>query len=167
MGDHHHHDRRAVDVAVLTISTSRSLDGDDSGDAIVAAIEDAGHTVTARDLVGDEIGVIRERVETFADREDVDVIIATGGTGVTADDVTIEALKPLFERVLPGFGERFRARSVEEAGPHAMLTRATAGIVDDVPVFCLPGSESAAAFGTAELVTPMLGHLVGLLSEAE
>ncbi|WEL21437.1 MogA/MoaB family molybdenum cofactor biosynthesis protein [Halorhabdus sp. BNX81] len=165
MSGHHGHDRSDVTAAVLTISSSRSLDADDSGDAIITALEDAGHTVSTRDLVADDVDAIRERVGTFADREDVDVIITTGGTGVTPDDVTIEALTPLFDRELPGFGERFRARSVEQAGPHAMLTRATAGIVDDVPVFCLPGSESAADFGTAELVTPVLGHLVGLLAE--
>lgn len=162
--DHHHGDAEAVGFAVLTVSSSRTLETDDSGDALVAAIEDDGHEVAARGLVADEETAIRERVGTFADRDDVDAVVTTGGTGVTPDDVTVEAVGPLFDRSLPGFGERFRARSVKEVGPHAMITRATAGVAGTTPVFCLPGSRQAAEFGAEELVLPVVGHVIALAS---
>jgi molybdenum cofactor biosynthesis protein B len=161
---HHHHDADAVSFGVLTVSSSRTLDSDGSGDAIVAAIEADGHTVAARDLVGDDETSIRERVAGFIADGDVEAVVTTGGTGVTPDDVTVEALDPLFDREVPGFGEQFRARSVDEVGPHAMISRATAGVADGVPVFCLPGSEQAAEFGTEELILPVVGHLVSLAS---
>jgi molybdenum cofactor biosynthesis protein B len=162
--DHHHHDADAVGFGVLTVSSSRTLEDDPSGDALAAAVEDGGHSVAARALVGDDERTIRRQVEALLDHEAVEAVVTTGGTGVTPDDVTVEAVRPLFDRELPGFGERFRARSVEEVGPHAMVTRATAGIADRVPVFCLPGSEQAAAFGAAELIVPIVGHVVGLAS---
>jgi molybdenum cofactor biosynthesis protein B len=162
--DHHHHDADAVGFGVLTVSTTRTLETDPSGDTLAAAIEDGGHSVAARDLVGDDERTIRRRVEALLDHGAVEAVVTTGGTGVTPDDVTVEAVRPLFDRELPGFGERFRARSVEQVGPHAMVTRATAGIADRVPVFCLPGSEQAAAFGASELIVPIVGHVVGLAS---
>jgi len=161
--DHHHaHDAEAVSFGVLTISSSRTVETDASGDALVAAIEDADHAVAVRDLVGDDERAIRRRVEGVVDRDDVDAVVTTGGTGLTPEDVTPEAVDPLFDREIPGFGEQFRAQSVDEVGPHGMLTRATAGIADGTPVFCLPGSEQAAAFGATELVVPVVGHVVGL-----
>jgi molybdenum cofactor biosynthesis protein B len=162
--DHHAHDASSVDVAILTISSSREVERDASGDAIATALEDAGHRIVARDLVVDDERAIRSRVDDFADRKAVDAIVTTGGTGVTPDDVTVEAVTPLFDRKLPGFGEQFRARSVDEVGPHGMLTRATAGTSGDVAIFCLPGSEDGARFGTTELIVPVIGHVVGLLS---
>ena len=162
---HHHHDADSVAFGVLTVSSSRTLDSDDSGNAIVAAIENDGHAVAARELVSDDRSAIRRQVTTFVDREDVEAVVTTGGTGITPDDVTVEAVRPLFDRELPGFGEQFRARSVEEVGPHGMITRATAGVVGSVPVFCLPGSQQAAQFGTEELLLPIVGHVVGLAGD--
>jgi len=166
-GDHDHHagDAESVSVAVLTISSSRTLEEDAGGDAIVAAIEDSGNAVAARELVGDDERAIRSAVDGLADRDDVDAVVTTGGTGLTPDDVTVDALRPLFDREIPGFGEQFRARSVEEVGPHGMLTRASAGVSGDVPVFCLPGSENAARLGARELVVPTVGHVLGLVRE--
>jgi len=160
--DHHAHDADQIGFGVLTVTSSRTLETDDSGDAIVAGIEDEGHTVAVRDLVADDERAIRERVEELTDREDVDAVVTTGGTGLTPDDVTPAAVRPLFDRSIPGFGEQFRAKSVADVGPHGMLTRATAGIADGVAVFCLPGSEQAAAFGTTELIAPVVAHVVGL-----
>jgi molybdenum cofactor biosynthesis protein B len=164
---HHHHDAESVSFGVLTVSSSRSLESDESGDAIVAAIEDDGHSVTVRDVVTDDKAAIRGRVEEFAARSEVDAVVTTGGTGVTPDDVTVEAVGELFDRSIPGFGEQFRARSVEEVGPHAMISRATAGVADRTPVFCLPGSEQAAEFGTTELILPVVSHVVGLARGGE
>lgn len=163
-GSHEHHsdDLACVSFGVLTVSSSRTLESDESGDAIVEAIESAGHSVQVHDLVTDDEDAIRDGVRTFLDDE-VDAIVTTGGTGLTADDVTPDALDPLFDREIPGFGEQFRARSIEQVGPHGLLTRAKAGVIEDVPVFCLPGSESATDFGVSELVVPVVGHVVGLV----
>jgi molybdenum cofactor biosynthesis protein B len=161
---HHAHDVGTVEFGVLTVSSSRTLETDESGDALVEALESAGHTVSARDLCEDDERAIRQTVETMVARKDVAAVVTTGGTGLSPADVTKEAIEPLFEREIPGFGEQFRAQSVAEVGPHGMLTRATAGIAEGVPVFCLPGSEQAASFGVSELILPVASHVVGLVT---
>ena len=164
--DHHHHDQEHLGVAVLTVSSSRSLDDDAAGDRIVDALESAGHGITTRDLVPDDYDKVQGTVERFVDRDDTDVVVTTGGTGVTPDDVTVEAVEPLLAKELPGFGELFRRRSYEEVGTMVVATRATAGVADGVPVFCLPGSGNAASLG-AELIVSTAGHLAGLASRDE
>ncbi len=164
--DHHAHDAEAIGFGVLTVSSSRTAKTDASGDALVTAIKDAGETVVARDIVTDSRQAIGDRVESLVSHDGIDAVVTTGGTGLTPDDVTVDALRPEFDREIPGFGEQFRAQSVEDVGPHGMLTRATAGVVSGVPVFCLPGSEQAAAFGVDELVLPVVDHVVGLTDPA-
>lgn len=161
--DHHHHDVHELGVAVVTVSSSRSLDNDPAGDAIAAALEDADHQLTTRELVRDDYDRVQGTVHNLAGRKDVDTVITTGGTGVTPDDITVEAAQQLFDKDLPGFGELFRQRSYEEVGTMVVATRATAGIADNTPVFCLPGSENAAALGV-ELVVDTASHLRGLAS---
>lgn len=165
-GSHSHHadDHESVAFGVLTVSSSRTLETDKSGDALAEALEANGHAVHTRDIVADDEDAIRVSVRTLLD-DGVDAVVTTGGTGLTADDVTPDALEPLFDREIPGFGEQFRAQSVDQVGPHGMLTRATAGLVEDTPVFCLPGSEDAADFGASELVAPVVGHVVGLADQ--
>jgi molybdenum cofactor biosynthesis protein B len=165
--DHHHHDVERVGVAILTVSSSRSLDDDPAGDAIAAAFEADGHEVVTRELVRDSYDRVQGGIDNLAGRGDVDVVVTTGGTGVTPDDVTVEAAEPLFEKELPGFGELFRRRSYEEIGEKVVATRATAGVADGVPVFCLPGSEHAAELGSEDVVVPEIGHLVGLASRGD
>jgi molybdenum cofactor biosynthesis protein B len=163
---HHHHDVHELGVAVLTVSSSRSLDDDAAGDSIVAALEDAGHEVATRELVGDDHDPVQASIHNLVSRDDVDAVVSTGGTGVTPDDVTVEAAQPLCEKELPGCGELFRQRSYDEVGTMVVATRATAGIAEQTPVFCLPGSENAATLG-AELVVETAGHLRGLASRNE
>ncbi|AGN01681.1 molybdenum cofactor biosynthesis protein B [Salinarchaeum sp. Harcht-Bsk1] len=160
--DHHADDLETVSAAVLTVSTSRSIDDDASGDAIVEVLEGEGHEIATRELVNDDYDGVQSAVSALVNRKDVDAVVTTGGTGVAPADVTPEAVRPLFEKELPGFGELFRAKSREEIGTRVVGTRALAGIADGVPVFCLPGSESAARTGTAEVVEPEVGHLAGL-----
>ncbi len=163
--DHHGHDVETVGLAVLTVSSSRTLAEDPSGDAIESLVDDSEGTETvARDLVGDSREVIGEAVDGFVGRGDVDAVVTTGGTGITPDDVTIETVSERFEKELPGFGELFRRRSEAEIGTMVVGTRATAGVVDGTVVFALPGSENAARLGTRELVVPEVGHLAGLAS---
>lgn len=165
--DHHAHDLETLEVAVVTVSSTRSLDDDPSGEAIVAAFEAEGHEISTRELVADDLDGVQGRVDALVDRDDVDVVVTTGGTGVTPDDVTVEAVRPLFEKQLPGFGELFRRRSEADIGTRVVATRAVAGIADGVPVFCLPGSEAAAELGTREIIVPEAGHLAGLAHHDE
>lgn len=164
--DHHRHDVEEVGAAVVTISSSRSLETDPAGDAIESAIEATGEVVT-RELIPDDLDTIQGTVNRLTDREDVDLIVTSGGTGVTPDDVTIEAVRPLFSKELPGFGELFRILSHEDIGTKVVATRATAGIVEGVPVFCMPGSENAVRLGTEEIIVPEAGHLAGLASRGQ
>lgn len=159
--EHHHHDLDSLGVAVVTVSSSRSLEDDAAGDAIVAAVEDAGHEAVTRELVRDAHDTVQASIHNLVGRDDVDCVVTTGGTGVTPDDVTVEAAERLFEKQLPGFGELFRRESYEEVGAMVIATRATAGIAERTPVFCLPGSENAATLG-AELLVGVAGHLAGL-----
>jgi molybdenum cofactor biosynthesis protein B len=160
--DHHAHDREAVAIGILTVSSSQTLADDPGGDAVEAACEAAGHEVTDRRLVADDTDAIADAVAGLLD-DGADVVVTTGGTGLTPDDVTVEAVGGLFDRPIPGFGELFRWLSYEEVGPMAMASRATAGVVGDRLVFCLPGSENAARTGAEELIAPAVGHLLGLV----
>lgn len=160
--DHPHHEVEDISFAVVTVTSSRSLETDTSGKAIVECVEADGYEVTARDLVGDHQQAIASRVLALVERDDVDAIILTGGSGLSPEDVTIEAIRPQVEKEIPGFGELFRSKSFEDVGPHAILSRAFAGVTDSVPVFCLPGSEQAATFGTEELILPTIAHILGI-----
>jgi len=160
--DHHSHDAESVAVGVVTVSSSRSLDDDPSGEYLVSAFEAAGHEVVVRELVPDEYDSVQGTVDRLARRKDTDAVVTTGGTGVTPDDVTPEAVKGLFAKTLPGFGELFRRLSHEEIGTRTIGSRAIAGVVSATPVFCLPGSENAVRLGADEIILPEVGHLVGL-----
>ncbi|MCU4926539.1 molybdenum cofactor biosynthesis protein MoaB [Halobacteria archaeon AArc-dxtr1] len=164
--DEHGHD--VIDplyVAIVTVSSSRADESDPDdpgGDTIRDCFEAEGHDVRERALVRDDYAAIRTAVRGFVARDDVDVVLTTGGTGVTADDVSPDAVRPLFERDLPGFGELFRSLSWDEVGTRAMASRATAGIAVDTPVFCLPGSTNACRTACEELIVPEAPHLAGL-----
>ncbi|QAU12326.1 molybdenum cofactor biosynthesis protein [Halorubrum sp. BOL3-1] len=160
--DHHGHDVDSVAVAVVTVSSSRSADEDPAGDYVAAAFETAGHEVAVRELIGDDYDSVQGTVDRLARREDTDAVVTTGGTGVTPDDVTPEAVRGLLAKRLPGFGELFRRLSYEEIGTRTIGSRATAGVVSATPVFCLPGSENAVRLGVDEVILPEIGHLVGL-----
>ena len=154
-------------VAIVTISSSRGgtvemAPPDPSGDAIARILVETGHVITSRTLVPDDYVAIKTAVSECLDRTDVDIVVTTGGTGVTVDDVTPDAVGELFDRELPGFGEAFRRLSWETVGTRIVSTRAPAGIARDVPVFVLPGSENAVSLATAELLTDEAPHLAGL-----
>lgn len=163
-GDDAHHDAdvETLGAAVVTISSSRTMDDDPSGDHIVSSLVDVGHDVVTRELIEDDYDGIQRTVDTLVRRSDVDVVVTTGGTGVTPDDETIEAVRPLFEKELPGFGELFRSLSYEAIGSRIVATRTTAGVADSVPVFCLPGSTDAVALGVEEIIVDVAPHLAGL-----
>ncbi|MDD1737121.1 MAG: MogA/MoaB family molybdenum cofactor biosynthesis protein [Methanothrix sp.] len=155
-------------IDVVVASTSRFSrfgsvrspeEADDlSGQLILEKIRQAGHTARYA-LLPDGLGL-----RQTAEKSKADALIICGGTGLTGTDLTLEAVEPLFEKSLPGFGEIFRYRSLEEVGTRAMLTRAAAGIHNGRPIFCLPGSPGAARLGM-DLILPELGHIIGHIRE--
>ncbi len=149
----------SVRVAVLTISDTRTEATDTSGGAIVALLQQEGHQVTARALVKDEPADVTAFVAAQL-RAEAQVIITTGGTGITSRDATYEALDEMLEKRLDGFGELFRMLSYADIGPAAMMSRACAGLARGRVVIALPGSEGAVRLAMTKLVLPELGHLV-------
>jgi molybdenum cofactor biosynthesis protein B len=161
--NHHTQPAPAVRAAVVTVSDTRTPDTDTSGRAIADALQAAGHEVAARDLVRDDAAAIAAAVERHARGGAVQAVIVTGGTGLSPRDVTADALAPLFDKPLPGFGEVFRRLSFDDIGPAAMLSRATAGVVGPAIVFALPGSEHAVRLAMTRLILPELRHIAAEL----
>lgn len=159
--EHPHTEVDTVAFGVLTVSSSRTLETDGSGDAIADAATADGREIATRELVTDDRELIAAAVLAMVTDDAVDAVILTGGTGLSPADVTVEAIRPLCEQAIPGFGELFRYLSYEDIGPRALLSRAFAGSIDGVPVFCLPGSEQAARFGTEQLILPTVAHVIG------
>ncbi len=149
----------SVRVAVLTISDTRTEATDTSGAAIVALLEQEGHQVTARAIVPDEPADVTAFVAGQL-RAEAQVIITTGGTGITSRDATFEAIDEMLEKRLDGFGELFRMLSYADIGAAAMMSRACAGLARGRVVIALPGSEGAVRLAMTKLVLPELGHLV-------
>ena len=152
-------------VAVITVSDTRTPKTNRSGDLVEALLTRAGFRVAGRDLLPDEPDQIAARVRALADGAEVDAVLLTGGTGVAARDGTVEALTPLLDRRLDGFGELFRALSYAEIGPAAMLSRALGGTRGKVAIFAMPGSPAAVELALGKLILPELGHLVGQLRQ--
>ena len=132
-----------LQIAVLTVSDTRSLDDDKSGTTLAERITKAGHAVAARAIVTDDVEKIRTQVKTWIADATIDVIITTGGTGFTGRDVTPEAVEPLFEKRMDGFSTLFLMVSYGKIGTSAIQTRATAGVAGATYIFCLPGSPGA------------------------
>ena len=145
---------------VITVSDTRTTDNDVSGDAIVDLLESAGHIVSGRTIVKDDPEAVRGTITRQIANPDVQVIIATGGTGITSRDSTYEAIAGLLHKRLDGFGELFRMLSFEQIGPAAMMSRACAGLAAGHILISLPGSEAAVRLAMERLVIPELGHMV-------
>ena len=147
---------QSLRVAVLTVSDSRGADEDSSGDYLVAALAEAGHVLAARSLLPDDKYRLRAMVSAWIADEGVDGILVTGGTGFTGRDSTPEALLPLLDKRMDGFGEVFRALSFEEIGTSSLQSRAFAGLANGTFLFCLPGSTSACRLGWERLIRAQL-----------
>ncbi len=130
-------------IAVLTVSDSRTPETDSSGDTLQQRLEEGGHRLADRDLVPDDIYLMRAVVSAWIASEDVDVVLITGGTGITGRDHTPEAIRPLLDREIPGFGELFRHYSLAEIGTATLQSRAFAGTACATLIFGLPGSTGA------------------------
>lgn len=146
----------SLSIAVLTVSDSRTAQNDTSGDYLCEALTDAGHRLAARALLPDNRYRLRAQVSAWIADDDVHAILVTGGTGFTGRDSTPEAIAPLLDREMPGFGELFRAISFEEIGTSSLQSRAFAGIANATFVFCLPGSTSACRTGWTSIIAAQL-----------
>ena len=150
----------SVACFVLTVSDTRTPETDSSGRAIRELLTAAGHTVSGLAIVRDEPDRVRDHVVEQCSSNATQVIIATGGTGITSRDGTYEAVSALLDKRLDGFGELFRMLSFQEIGSAAMMSRATAGTVGGKVVFVLPGSENAVRLAMTRLIIPELAHVV-------
>ncbi|MDD1703901.1 MAG: MogA/MoaB family molybdenum cofactor biosynthesis protein [Methanoregula sp.] len=147
-----------IRAAVITISSTRKPENDLSGLTIRSMLNAAGIMVNHYAIVPDRIDMIRD--ELFRAMKVSNCIIFNGGTGLTHDDCTIEAIAPLFEKEIEGFGEMFRLKSLAEIGTSSMLSRATAGISHGRAIFCIPGSTPAVTLATKELIIPEIAHIL-------
>jgi molybdenum cofactor biosynthesis protein B len=141
------------------VSDTRTSETDTGGDRVAEMLAGGGHPVVSREIVPDEAAKIAGALRASLARDDVRAVILTGGTGVAPRDVTPEAVAPLLDRVVPGFGELFRALSYADVGSAALLSRALAGLASGRVVFVLPGSRGAVKLAMEKLVLPEIGHL--------
>ena len=145
-----------INVGVVTISDTRTLENDKSGDVLEKRIEQAGHMVLAREIVQDEFKKISSLFSNLIKDKKIDVIISTGGTGLTGRDITPEVMETLFEKSIDGFGEMFRWMSYKKIGTSALQSRALAGVANGTYIFCLPGSPSACRDGWDDILVHQL-----------
>ena len=156
-----------LEIAIIVVSDTRyrklkeKREPEDlSGNLIKKLFVDHNQNVFSLDIIPDELEVIQEKVKNLLNKNNIDAIILTGGTGLSSRDVTIEAVSPLIEKEIPGFGELVRKISFETIGSSAMLTRALAGISNRKVIFCLPGSPNAVELAVKQLILPELGHII-------
>ncbi len=147
---------KPVRIAVLTVTDSRTPATDTSGDVLANRVKDAGHILAARDLVRDEVDHIQKTVEGWIDDPEIDVVISTGGTGLTGRDITPEALKPLFDKEIEGFSVVFHQVSFQSVGLSTLQSRATAGVAGGTFIFALPGSNGAVKDGWDKVISLQL-----------
>ena len=158
--EHKQHAPTKVTIAVITISTTRALVDDSSGNWISKQASNEGHEVVHHQVIPDDAEVIASTLKKVIRNQSPQVILMTGGTGITRKDVTIEAVTPMLAKILTAFGSLFAHLSFDEIGSAAFLSRATAGVIENTVVFCMPGSINACKLACRKLIFPELGHLV-------
>ena len=147
---------RPVNVAVLTVSDTRTAKTDSSGDILQGRIEGAGHKLAGRAIVRDTVEGVRAQLQDWIESGNVDVVITTGGTGLTGRDITVEAVMPLFDKVIDGFSVIFHQESFKTVGLSTLQSRACAGLAEGTLVFCLPGSNGAVKDGWDKVIAAQL-----------
>ncbi|MFA4825934.1 MAG: MogA/MoaB family molybdenum cofactor biosynthesis protein [Methanoregula sp.] len=147
-----------ISAAIITVSSTRKQENDSSGAAISTLLTTTGIPISHYAIVTDRIEAIRN--ELYIAMKTANCIIINGGTGLTHDDCTIEAISPLLHKKIDGFGEFFRMKSLQEIGTSSMLSRAIAGVIDGKVVFCIPGSTPAVTLATKELILPEITHIL-------
>ena len=147
---------KPVSVAVLTVSDTRTRETDTSGDILQGRIEDAGHTLGGREIVRDTVEGVQAQLQSWMDDPKIDVVISTGGTGLTGRDITVEAVTPLFDKVIDGFSVVFHQESFKTIGLSTLQSRACAGLAQGTIIFCLPGSNGAVKDGWDKVIAAQL-----------
>jgi len=162
MGYKEHKDRapKSVSCAVLTISDTRTELDDESGRLIRQKLIDSGHQVTSYCILKDEADPIEKKIHELLREEELQVIIANGGTGVSRRDITVETVYPMLEKKLDGFGELFRSLTYQEIGTGSIMSRAIAGVARGKVIICLPGSPEATNLAMDKIILPEIGHMV-------
>ena len=150
----------SLDLAVVTVSDTRTLETDASGTLIVSHCEAAGHCIHERAIVPDEPDRMRSLLQGFQARGDLHAVLMTGGTGISPRDRTYETVSALLSKPLPGYGELFRMLSYAEIGPATILSRAVGGLMSDLVVLVMPGSRAAVELAMTKIILPELPHLV-------
>ena len=145
-----------IKIAILTVSDSRTEADDTSGDALVDRLTKAGHALVEKLIIADDKYKIREAVSRWIADSEVDVVISTGGTGLTGRDITPEAVMPLFDKEIEGVGELFRWISYQEIGTSTIASRCVGGLANGTFIFCLPGSTGACRTGWDKVIAPQL-----------
>lgn len=157
--EHKEKSERHLDIAVLTLSTTRSISEDESGRWICDYANEEGHHIVFHTVIPDGIDIIRQTVSEILREHSPDALLLNGGTGLARSDVTIEAVQPLFEKELTAFGALFAMLSYDEIKSAAVMSRATAGIIGDTSIFCMPGSLKAVKLACKKIIFPELGHI--------
>ena len=160
MEDHSRDQRVKAVAALLVTSDSRTIETDETGRAAVRLLREAGHRVSVHLIVPNDTDLIHEAYMGFLSDPDVQVIITSGGTGISSMDKTVDAVSATFEKLIPGFGELFRRLSFDEIGHAGMFSRATAGAAQGKLVFCLPGSKGAMRMALEKIILPSIGHML-------
>jgi molybdopterin adenylyltransferase len=155
----------AVNCAVITVSDTRTVENDKSGQLIRELLLNKNHATILYTIIKDEAAQIQMQMQQISERKDIDAVIFNGGTGIASRDTTYDALAQLLEKTLPGFGEIFRFLSYQEIGSRAFASRAVAGTYQGKLIFSLPGSTNAVRLAMEKLILPELVHLVGQLRE--
>jgi molybdenum cofactor biosynthesis protein B len=163
VAEHRKKSDRAARVAVVTLSMTRSINTDKSGDVIQELLEQNGHQVVVRKIILDSCSTLRATLRELVRDKKIEAIITTGGTGVAPLDVTVEAVRGMLDKELPGFSSLFMFLSYAEVKSAAMLSRALAGTIKGRVIFCLPGSPRACKLAMESLILPELGHILMLL----
>ena len=145
-----------INIAIITISDTRTIQNDKSGDLLEERVAISGHNLINRNIVKDDFEEITKCVRNLTDKKNIDVIISTGGTGLTGRDITPEVMKTLFDKSIDGFGEMFRWLSYSKIGTSALQSRALAGVSNGTYIFCLPGSPSACKDGWDDILAYQL-----------
>jgi molybdenum cofactor biosynthesis protein B len=148
----------ALSIAVLSVSDTRNLETDESGALLAKRLQDAGHTLSERAVVSDDVYAVRAAVSRWIADPAVDAVVCTGGTGITGRDGTPEAVGILLDKRIDGFGELFRALSYEEIGTSSLQSRCVAGVANGTYVFCVPGSKNACATAWDKLIAAQLDN---------
>jgi molybdenum cofactor biosynthesis protein B len=151
---------KCLDLAVVTVSDTRTIESDSSGALIVELAEAAGHRVVERTIIPDEPDRMRTLLLSYRKRDDLAAVLLTGGTGISPRDRTFETVSELLTKPLPGYGELFRMLSYAEIGPACLLSRAVGGLMDELAILVMPGSRAAVSLAMTKIILPELPHIV-------